>query len=292
VNAGPILDGNGNIVAAVATLFDITERKLAQRVAEKQQAELIHLSRLSTMGQMAAGLAHELNQPLGAILNYAGVCLDRVNAQDGAVDDKIVRALEEVAGETRRAGEIIRRLRGFARKEMPNVKPTEINHLVREAVAMVSAELHYAGVHVQFDLCESLPEALADGVQIEQVLVNLVRNAIDAMRDTAPPLRRLIVRSELLHDGCGGSDDDINHDEDIVRVSVIDAGCGISLDVRARIFDSFFTTKSDGLGMGLPICQAIIQGHGGDLDVTNNDASSGTTVHFTLPLVPQEVAIS
>jgi signal transduction histidine kinase len=291
INAGPILDGNGNIVAGVATIFDITERKLAQSVAEKQQAELIHLSRLSTMGQMAAGLAHELNQPLGAILNYAGVCLDRVHAQDGAGDAKVVRALEEVAGETRRAGEIIRRLRGFARKEKPNVKPTEINHLVREAVAMVSTEMQYAGVHVEFDLCDSLPAALADGVQIEQVVVNLVRNAIDAMRDIDPSLRRLTVRTERMRDG---ADEEYNGDIDgdataAARVSVIDAGCGIPPDVRARIFDSFFTTKPDGLGMGLPICQSIIQGHGGNLAVASN--GRGTIVQFTLPLAAQEEAV-
>jgi PAS domain S-box-containing protein len=298
VNAGPILDGNGNIVAAVVTFYDITERKLAQSTARKQQAELIHLSRLSTMGQMAAGLAHELNQPLGAILNYAGVCLDRVSADEEA-DEKVVKALEEVAGETRRAGEIIRRLRGFARKEKPNVRPLRINHVVREAVAMVSTELHYAGVPVEFQLCDSLPPALADGVQIEQVMVNLVRNAIDAMDDTHPALRRLVVRTEMSGDGEDGGDGDgdgAGGETANVRVSVIDAGCGVSPEVRARIFDSFFTTKPDGLGMGLPICQAIIQGHGGDLGVTNNNGDGGgvggggTTVHFTLPLVrqPQE----
>jgi signal transduction histidine kinase len=159
---------------------------------------------------------------------------------------------------------------------------------VREAVAMLSAELHYAGVAVEFELCDSLPAALADGVQIEQVIVNLVRNAIDAMRDIEPPARRrLTVRTESMPDGRAA------------RVSVIDAGCGITPDVRARIFDSFFTTKPDGLGMGLPICQAIIQGHGGDLAVSGNDDNNnngggggngggGTVVHFTLPLVETE----
>jgi PAS domain S-box-containing protein len=270
VNAGPILDGNGNIVAGVATFYDITERKTAQTFAKTQQAELIHLSRLSTMGQMAAGLAHELNQPLGAILNYAGVCLDRVAAQD-VVDAKVVKALEEVAGETRRAGEIIRRLRGFARKEKPNVRPTPLNPLVREAVAMVASELRYAGVHLEFELLESLPDVMVDGVQIEQVLVNLVRNAIDSMAETDAPARRLTLRTETMSGA-------------LARVSVIDAGCGIPADVRSRIFDAFFTTKPDGLGMGLPICQSIIQGHGGNLTIANNDGCRGAAVCFTLPL--------
>ena len=282
INAAPILDADGTIVAGVATFFDITVRREAQNTARKQQAELIHLSRLSTMGQMAAGLAHELNQPLGAILNYAGVCLDRLNAQERA-DQRVVEALEEVAGETRRAGEIIRRLRGFARKEKPNVAPTALNHLVREAVAMVSAEMHAAGVYVEFDLCDALPAALADGVQIEQVVVNLVRNAIDAMRDTDPSQRRLVVRTEPADDGDARG----TAAPAAARVSVIDAGCGIDPDVRGRIFDSFFTTKADGLGMGLPICQSIIQGHGGNLTVAGNgNGRRGTVVQFTLPLVP------
>lgn len=270
LNSAPILDAAGRVVAGVMTFYDITERKQADELYRKQQAELAHLSRVSVAGQMATGLAHELNQPLGAILNYASACssaLDSGRDCNGIISE----SLQEIAKETRRAGEIIKRLRGFLRRQEPRTVTVDINDVVRESMRLMAWDLRGGGVIARVQLSDDLPPAKADIVQIEQVLVNLVRNAIDAMSAVAPAERQLLVWTapgERMHG---------------VRVGVTDNGPPLDEQALARMFDAFFTTKPDGLGIGLTISRSIIEAHCGKLWPRLNDGGRGVTMEFTLP---------
>ena len=244
------------------------QRRLAEELARKQQEDIVHLSRINTVGEMAAGLAHELNQPLGAIVNYAGVATDAISRAEHPPHN-VAEALEQISCESRRAGDIVRRLRDFVRKRRQKIVPVDVNDLIRESVRLLAADFRHAGVRCQLELAASLPPALADGVQIEQVLVNLLRNAVDAMSQSPAAERQLLVKSDVA--------------DAALRVKVIDRGCGADADVRRSMFDAFFTTKPEGMGMGLAISRSIIEGHSGHIQaIANPDA--GLTIEFTLPI--------
>jgi two-component system sensor kinase FixL len=254
----------------LGTVMEITDRKAAEQAAKLHQAELAHLSRVTTMGQMASGLAHELNQPLSAILNYATVSLEHLESVQG-VPPVAVTAVREVMDETRRAGAIISRMRSFVRKQQPQNVELDLNELVRESVRMMEFELRHQRIRPHLDLAKDIPKVLGDAVQIEQVLVNLLFNALEAMGERPASGNGLSVRTAL-------------HDEGrTVQVCIIDTGCGVPPENMAKLFDPFFTTKPQGLGMGLNICRTIVESQGGRLTAAPND-DRGMRFCFTVPV--------
>lgn len=269
----PILDPDGNVQKIAILARDITEQKHAREQAKQRQAELLHVSRLSTLGEMASGFAHELNQPLSAILSYASASRRSMNDPD--LDrERLKKNLEQMASQAERAGEIIKRVRSFAQRRPPCLGPIHIHEVVQEVLAFLHSDVVHKEVHVVLDLCENLPRVSADSIQLEQALLNLVRNAIEAMETTEPQDRRLTIRTLVSAPGT-------------IRVTVSDTGVGLRPDLLPRIFDPFFTTKADGLGIGLSITRSIIELHRGQLWVEPG-SGRGCTFAFTLPAAPDD----
>ncbi len=255
-----------SFVCAVAR--DITKRRRAEDEARLHQEELIHVARLSTMGEMASGLAHEINQPLSAIVNYANGCLRRLDA--GAVTTpQLVAAIEQISAQATRAGEIIRRLRAFVRKDKPKRNEIDVNDVVNEVAAFVEAEASRAEVNVRLCLSDRPARVLADAVQIEQVILNLFRNAVESVSAGDGRPRDLVIETSSANDST-------------VAVAVHDKGAALSPEAIQRAFEPFYTTKPHGMGMGLAISRSIVEAHGGTLDASPN-ANGGMSVSFTLP---------
>ncbi|MDX9999144.1 MAG: PAS domain S-box protein [Phenylobacterium sp.] len=246
-------------------LRDLSERQETERRLQDLQSELVHVSRLTSMGEMASALAHELNQPLSAIANYVKGCVRLLDS--GRADPaKLRTALEQSGEQALRAGQIIRRLRDFVARGEVERRIESLPKLIEEAgaLAMVGAKEH--GIRVRFDLDRNAELVLADKVQIQQVVLNLMRNAIDEMHDT--PKRNLVVRTKAAPD-------------DMVEVIVSDTGRGISPQVADQLFQPFITTKKQGMGVGLSICRTIVEAHEGRIWVESN-ADGGADFHFTL----------
>lgn len=266
----------GELVASGQRLFtgivrDVTDRKEAEHELRRRLDELAHVARLHSMGELAAGLAHEINQPLTAIINFARACLRMMQA--GTADAELLQgALEQITRQGERAVEVIRRLRKFVEKGEVEKLPGDLCASVTEALALLDHELAVHRVRVFVDAEPPLPEVLIDRVQIEQVIVNLVRNAVDAMEATPAPGRELhlSVRAE------SGSSDG-------VRVSVRDSGAGFGEHLPERLFEPFFTTKANGLGQGLAICRRIVEAHHGRI-WAERGAPAGAVFSFWLPL--------
>jgi PAS domain S-box-containing protein len=254
------------VAGIVVNSRDVSERQDAEEDAKKLQNELAHVARLSTMGEMAAGFAHELNQPLTAIQNYASGSVRFLDS--GKLDrSELRKAMESAASQALRAGEIIRRIRWFIRRDEPELTPVDVNAVIREAVDLMQSEAHHQSVATHLELAEDLPWVRADTIQIQQTVINLARNGIEAMSENHQARQELTIRTSL------------NADSEI-EVSVADTGPGIPDDLRDRLFDPFFTTKSNGMGMGLAICRSIIERHGGRLSV--GETEDGTEIRFTL----------
>jgi len=250
---------------------DLTEREESAARLEEAQGELARLARLNELGEMASTLAHELNQPLSAIANYVQGCI-RLLAQLPDTQADILRgALQETAKQTLRAGEIIRHLREFITRGATDKGPEDIKKLVEEAGALALVGSRERGIRSEFDFSPSTDLVLVDRVQIQQVLTNLMRNAIEAMKDS--PQRELLVRTERTGDN-------------LMTVEVVDTGPGISEEIASQLFQPFVTTKANGMGIGLSISRRIIKSHGGDLTYRRNDAG-GATFSFTLPVVEE-----
>ena len=266
----PILNEMGEISSFVAVKEDITERKQAEDVARQHLAELAHVSRLSTMGEMATGMAHELNQPLAAIKTFADAGLQLI--QEKNTDPALlVRALVGVGEQAMRAGEIIRRLRGFVKKEGLQKMPVDLNALVEEVVALIKAEAIKYDVNIQLQLARQLPQVTASAIEIQQVLVNLIHNGIEAMREGTEQSAELMISTHLV-------------DREEIVVTVSDTGPGMDQETLAHVFEPFFTTKgSNGIGVGLSISRSIIEAHGGTLSATTR-LGRGTRFEFSLPL--------
>ena len=262
-------DENGKIIGTLSSGEDITEHREAEEQLREHQAELAHVWRVNTMGEMASGLAHELNQPLCAILNYANACL-RMTKRGTDEPDKVTEALEQITAQTDRAGQIIRRIRSLVAKRKPRQSTVDVNGVVREVVEMQKAEASQKGITVRTELAEDLPLILADGVEIEAVVLNLVRNAFDAMSDPALERREATIRTSV-------------SENNSVEATVTDSGKGLLGEDPENIFDLFFTTKADGLGIGLSISRTIIEGHGGRLWAEPNP-DCGVSFRFTLPV--------
>jgi PAS domain S-box-containing protein len=252
--------------------LDVTERNQARAKIEETSAELAHAARISTLGQLAASIAHEVNQPLSAIITY-GKSGKRWLSRDVPDLEEVTHCLDHIVANGSRAADVISRVRSLARKATPEVEALLLEDVIGEAVSLIEREARSAQVIVQRSCCGSVRSALGDKVQVQQVLVNLLMNGIQAMRDVDVHRRNLLIRIEA--DG-----------DDLVRIAVHDSGTGIDGD-PSRVFDPFFTTKTDGMGMGLSICRSIIEAQGGRISASNND-DFGATFAFTLPAKPAD----
>lgn len=273
----PSLGEDGQVTCWFGSATDIEDLKQAQEILkkvheeqlERHRAELAHVARLSMMGEMAAGLAHELNQPLHVINNYASGSLLRL-LETPQRDQELVTALQKVSDEANRAAAIVRRVRGFVQKRESQLSEASVNKLVEEVVLLSKAELEQRRVRVALELSENLPVVIGDPVQIEQVIMNLVRNGLEAMEEMPEENRLLGIKTVR----CG---------DEMVQVEVCDRGKGIGGEDLEKVFEPFFTTKPEGMGMGLAISRSIVQAHGGRLWLSANQ-DQGCTFHFTLPV--------
>ncbi len=266
-----LIDGNGKHTGWMASVLDITERKHAEELARQQQAQLQFTSRLVTMGEMASTLAHEINQPLAAIASYNAGCLNLLARPECATDD-IKPALEKIGAQAQRAGKIIRRVHDFVRKSEPKRAPCSLKDVVDDCLGFIEADARKHRIRIETDIPD-LPPILADRLMLEQVLLNLMRNGMEAMSGNEEADRLLSVRVEQ------GAHE--------LSVCVVDQGCGIAPENRDKLFTAFFTTKQDGMGIGLSICRSIVEFHRGRLwadNNTNSHTGRGTIFTFTLPL--------
>jgi PAS domain S-box-containing protein len=242
----------------------------AEEALQRAQAELAHVARLTTLGELTASIAHEVNQPLGGLVASAVACLNWLASQPPDIENAR-QAVERIIRDGKRAGAIIHHVRALATKASIQKAPLDINTVITEVVVLVQLELINHRVSLRMELAPALPLVLADRVQLQQVIINLVMNGIDAMEKVTERPRELIVRSQQ---------DEARQ----VLVSVEDCGVGISNENANRLFNAFFTTKSDGMGMGLSICRSIIEEHRGRISAANN-TGPGATFQFVLPLI-------
>jgi two-component system, LuxR family, sensor kinase FixL len=249
---------------------DLTERQLTENRLHELQAELLHVSRVSDVGQMASALAHELNQPLSAMINYVQAIRRLLKTENAKLSPKVIDAMNKAVMQATRAGEIIRHLRNFIKKGDAAYREEDINKIVEEATALGLVGAKESGISIQWVLHEHPLPVIADKVQIQQVIFNLVRNSIEAM-DGHPKPRELIVGTTLSGPGT-------------VEISVSDTGPGLSAKIEANLFQPFVTTKAKGMGIGLSICRSIVEAHGGRLWAVPN-GKRGAKFIFTLPMV-------
>ena len=244
----------------------------AQEPPAALHGRLLQVSRMATIGEMAAGVAHELNQPLTAIANYAQAC-DRLLARADTDPLELQQALREIAAQATRAGEIIRRLRSLARSQQSARVPADLNAVVGEVSDLVLSEARLHGVLVSVELAENLPPVLVDAGQIQHVMLNFVRNSLEALAAGPAAAGRLLIRTSLTA-------------ENEVELAIIDNGPGLAPEVVQRIFDPFFSTKESGIGLGLAISNTIARAHGGSVGYRPN-LSAGACFYILLPAQPR-----
>jgi PAS domain S-box len=260
----------------VCFVLDLTERKEAEQNLQESerryreaQAELAHVMRVTTLGELTASIAHEVNQPLAAVVANAGACLSWLDRETPNLE-AARRSLEWIVEDSDRASEVIRRVRSLANKTGVEKVPLNVNDVVREVIALVQRELISHRVSLRTELAPTLPMILGDRVQLQQVIINLAMNGMEAMQSVTDRPRELVIRSR-------------QDEADQVLVSVTDCGVGIPAENADRLFNAFFTTKSSGMGMGLSVCRSIMEAHGGRLWATAN-VPHGATLQFTLPV--------
>ena len=265
----PNFSEGGVVIGFFLLTADITQSKSEEESKLKHMLEAAHASRIITIGEMSTQLAHEISQPLASIEAYSSACV-RLIDKDRADIDELHNAFKSISGQAIRAQEIMHELRNFVKKDTTR-KDVAINDLVQNAIKFLQIEIREHEPDLHLDLANDLPLILADQVLIEQVIVNLVKNAIEAMQVLDKNARRLTLKTNICHDSG-------------IFVSVRDSGPGISDYEAGKIFEPFYTTKPEGMGMGLAIIRSIIDSHGGELDVQANESVAGTTFKFTLPL--------
>jgi C4-dicarboxylate-specific signal transduction histidine kinase len=254
---------------------EMRERQRAEEALQKAQAELAHVTRVMTLGELMASIAHEVNQPLAAVLTNAQACL-RWLALETPRPDEARAAVERIVRDSNRASEVIQRIRALVKKGEPQMVALDINDVIREAISLEQREMLSQRVSLRTELASALPPVLGDRVQLQQVVINLVMNAAEAMAPVTDRSRDILIRSQQ---------DDPNE----VLVAVRDSGMGINAENADRLFNAFFTTKPSGMGMGLSISRSIIAAHGGRLWASPN-ADHGATFQFTLPSNSQSVS--
>ncbi|MGH7930107.1 MAG: PAS domain-containing sensor histidine kinase, partial [Candidatus Binatia bacterium] len=267
--AVPRFESDCTFFGYIGSCIDITERKHAEAETLLLQQELAHVSRMSTMGELAASLAHELNQPLTAILSNAQAA-QRFMAADSTNLAEVREILADIIKDNIRAGEVIWRMRSLVKKEALEVVCFDLNSVIRDVVFLARTDAILQNVRMSLDIDAGLPLVRGDRVQLQQVLLNLLLNAFDAMKECPVNKREITVRAKRAGDR-------------MVEIMVADRGAGLSSDNLAKIFQPFYTTKTNGLGMGLSISRSIIEAHGGRIWAENN-ADSGATFHFTVPI--------
>jgi PAS domain S-box-containing protein len=268
----PFFDVNGGFLGYRGTGTDITaliRAEQAEQALRRAQAELAHVTRVTMLGELTASIAHEVNQPLAGVVANAEASLRWLNREQPDLA-AARRSVEWVISDGCRASDVIRRVRALAKKsDMENVR-LELNQVVKEAVALVERELIKHRVSLRTELAPGLPEILGDRVQLQQVIINLLMNGIEAMDPITDRPRELLIQSD-------------KNDSGQLTLSVTDSGIGISAENANRLFNAFFTTKSSGLGMGLSICRSIVEAHGGRMSASSNEGS-GATFRLVLPL--------
>jgi PAS domain S-box-containing protein len=278
VSGKPFFDAEGNFLGHRGTGTDITaaiRADHAERALREAQAELAHITRLTTLGELTASIAHEVNQPLAGVVANAEACLGWLNRE--TPDLKAARrSVGWVIDDGIRASEVVRRVRALANNAETEKVPLNVNDVVREAVTLVQRELNSHRISLRMELAPAVPKILGDRVQLQQVIINLVMNGIEAMLPVTDRPRDLVIRS--------GQDEASQ-----TFLSVTDRGVGISVDDADRLFKAFFTTKSSGMGMGLSICRSIVEAHGGHLSVSRNEGP-GATFQFVLPLHQEDAS--
>jgi PAS domain S-box-containing protein len=265
----PIWSGAGDIDDYIGTTVDITERKLSEDALRAAQADLARVARLTAVGELAASIAHEINQPLGAIVANGNACL-RWLMKDQPQLDEARRAAERIVSDGHRAGDIIKSVRALLGTSAPDMAEFDINDAIREILILTRSELDMHNVALETKLTDGLPPIMGDRVRLQQVILNLVMNAIEAMSGHTNESRVLRVQSQGDKPGT-------------VLIAIEDSGPGIAPEILDRVFEAFFTTKPSGMGMGLSICRSIIDAHGGRLWVSPAP-SQGAVFQFTVPI--------
>jgi PAS domain S-box-containing protein len=274
----PVFDAKKNFIGYRGTGNDITatiRADHAEQALREAQAELAHVTRVTTLGELTASIAHEVNQPLAAVVANAEACLRWLNRETPDLAGAR-RSAEWVINDGIRASEVVRRVRALAHKTGIEKVPLDVNDVVREVIALVQRELTSHRVALRMELAPALPMILGDRVQLQQVIINLVMNGIEAMQPVTDRPRELVIRSRV-------------EEMQRVLVSVTDCGVGISAENANRLFNAFFTTKSSGLGMGLSICRSIVEAHGGRLSASG-DEGRGATFQFVLPVHQEDAS--
>lgn len=267
VGAGATFTYHGH-PALLAFTRDLTETKQVEQQLRQHQLQLAHAARMNTLGELTAGIAHELNQPLGAIVNYTKGCIRRLNSQSPD-PTTLIPAISEVSKQAERAGEIILRLRRFAKKGELKQTITDPNEVVRESISFLQPEISSHGITIRKKLARQIPPVFADKIQLEQVVVNIIKNAVDALTEAPSEGRRIYLQTSLTN-------------EQAIEILIHDFGPGFNDQELNKIFQPFYTTKNDGLGVGLSISQTIIEAHGGNLKATPQP-KEGACFRITLP---------
>jgi signal transduction histidine kinase len=255
----------------VGAVMDVTAIRLAERELHRTRTDLAHATRVTILGELTASIAHEINQPLGAVIFNAEASLSWLDSEPPNMNEAHA-ALERIGRDAARASEVVRRIRTLAKKSDTKMAPLNLNEVLSETLTFVQHELLSSRVALRVEHAGALPIILADKVQLQQVILNLILNGIEAMQSISDRPRELVIRSE-------------QDEAQQVRVTVTDCGVGFSADSADRLFNTFFTTKSTGMGMGLSICRSIIELHGGRIWAEPN-VPQGATIQFTLPLDP------
>jgi PAS domain S-box-containing protein len=256
-------------ICGIAT--DITELKQAQEELRSREAELAHITRIMTMGEITASIAHEINQPLGAIVNYGNACLRLITTGSADVTD-IATALSEIVDDANRASAIIAQIRALSKKAVPETVVLEVKDLVADILPLVRRELNGRRIVLKTVLSDNLPPVRGDRIQLQQVLLNLVINGMEAMHQVPEDCRHLAIEAQS----------HLSEGEAFVLIAVTDSGVGLSAQDQPKLFEAFYTTKAEGMGMGLAISRSIVEAHGGRLWATPN-AGLGATFQFVLP---------
>jgi C4-dicarboxylate-specific signal transduction histidine kinase len=268
----PVLSECGDLIEYVGTIMDVTERKRAQEGLQKAQAEFARVAPLATVGTLTASIAHEINQPLAAVVTDAGACVRWLEREVPNLDEAR-ESLRRIIESGHRAAGVIKGIISLAKRTPAKKERLNINEIIREVISLAARELAQNNVVPRMELQPDIPLVAGDRVQLQQVLLNLILNSIEAMSGVDSPVRELVIRSQESKPG-------------EVRVTVRDSGAGLDPNDVDRIFDSFFSTKSEGLGLGLSISRTIVESLGGRLWATQNN-DKGATFQFILPAIDE-----
>jgi C4-dicarboxylate-specific signal transduction histidine kinase len=265
----PVFDEHGELVEMVGTLIDTTDRKLAEEALRKARGELAHVSRVTAMGELTASIAHEVNQPLAAVVANASACVHWLDATPANLAEARAAA-QRIVRDGKRASEVITRIRAFLMRGEPTKQALAIGEVIGDVIGMVQGEARAKGVSLEMQVSGPLRPVMGDRIQLQQVLLNLAVNAIEALAPVTGRDREVVIGAE-------------EHDAQSLRVYVRDNGPGLDAQELDRIFDTFYTTKPEGMGMGLPISRTIVENHGGRLWAEPNEVC-GEIFQFTLPV--------